>query len=301
MTPSDADSALAPPLPLRILIDQAMVELRRHFRRTYAAVAVPLAVAAALVPITQALFMGPLMSNPGEPRLELIIPGAIAFGLAILAVLVLTLGGFGALYVAAVDGVAGRPIEMGRAWRTMLSPAFGGTFLLAGLATVAGLVLCCVPGIYIGLLLALTVPVMVEERVHGTRAFGRSAELMRHNPSGQFGEHPMLKAFLISFVSALLGYAVSFAFQMPFAVLQQVLMMRSMHEGAKPDPGAMMQQMLWLQVPGQVMGMLVQVVVYMYTFLAFALLFFDLRRRREGGDIEAALGRLAGPAGPTRP
>lgn len=51
--------------------------------------------------------------------------------------------------------------------------------LLAGLATVLGLILCILPGIYLGVGFALAIPVLLTEDVHGGSALGRSRELVR--------------------------------------------------------------------------------------------------------------------------
>jgi len=238
-----------------------------------------------------------------NPDLARVLPGLVVFIAAGLVLGVVWMGGFGALFVASVDAVAGRPVSMGRAWATVFRPKVLGTSLLMFLASTAGMFMCCIPGVLVGLLFAVTLPVMVEEGVYGPAALGRSAELMRHNPGGDLGRHPMLKAFLIFFVTLLLSYAVGLLIQLPFMVAQQVIMVRTAGEGARPDPAALVGRLVWLQVPGQVAGMLVNVLVYLYTFMALSLLFFDLRRRREATDIESALvgiegGTAAPSAGP---
>jgi hypothetical protein len=51
---------------------------------------------------------------------------------------------------------------------------------------------------------------------------------------------------------------------------------------------------MWLNVPAQMLGALANAAVNLYVCFATVLLFFDLRRRREGEDIEAELNAVAG-------
>ncbi len=57
--------------------------------------------------------------------------------------------------------------------------------------------------------------------------------------------------------------------------------------------------MIWLQVPSNALGMAARVTVSLYLSFALGMLFLDLRRRREGADLEAAIAELASapPAG----
>jgi hypothetical protein len=50
--------------------------------------------------------------------------------------------------------------------------------VLVGLATVAGLILFIIPGIYVGVRLAVSIEVLVVEGRRGTQAMGRSWELV---------------------------------------------------------------------------------------------------------------------------
>ncbi len=59
----------------------------------------------------------------------------------------------------------------------------------------------------------------------------------------------------------------------------------------------MMDSLLWLQVPGAVLGSLAEVAVTLYLSFGLTLLYFDLRRRKEGDDLEAAVAALEARAG----
>ncbi len=69
-------------------------------------------------------------------------------------------------------------------------------------------------------------------------------------------------------------------------------MLRHVSAGAGGGPN--LTPLLWLQVPAQVLGSMSRVAVSLYVSFAIVLLFLDVRRRREGGDLEAALDALSG-------
>ena len=286
------------PLPLRILLDHAVGISRRHFRAIYPSVALPLVVAAAAFPVAQALLMGPMMT-PGEPpdaaRVAVL---AIAFGLALLAFMVVYALAYGAMYVAVVNAAAGRAVSMGDAWRTVARPPVWATMLLSWVAFLAGLMCCVLPGVYVGILFCLVMPVVVEEGLYGSSALRRSAALVSYNPQKSVASDPRAKAFLIVFVGTLMGYAVTFVLQLPFVVAQQVYMVRQAAGGQAPDPAAMMAAMTWFQVPSNVLGTLAQTAVQLYIAFGLALLYFDIRGRKEGFDLEAGIARLEGGAPP---
>jgi len=284
----------AAPLTLQNLLDDAVRRARGHFKEIYFPVAIPLAVLAALVPVVQLVAMRDFMSPGAMPTRPAQV--FLAFGPMAIVVLVMVVVwalSYAALQVAATDAVAGRPVSMASAWGRVVQPRYFGTQILSGLALLLGFCACLLPGIYLALLWGVIVPVMVEEGRFGREAMSRSAALLRHNPQGGLGNDPRLKVFLIMFVGMVLQYVASFIVQLPFVVVQQVLMFRSVSSGQRVDPGQMLAQMTWLNVPSQALGMLVQTAVQLYVAFGVALLFFDARARKEGTDLEAAIAGLA--------
>ena len=286
--------AIDQPLPFRLLLDEAVRLARQHFRRVYVPVALPLAAVAGLAALAQGLLMWAAASGRVPNNAALVIGGTVGFVVSMLGFLVVYLLSYAVLFAGAVEATAGRDVSMARAWRFVLRPAVLGTILLSTLAVTAGFACCFLPGIYLGLLLSLLVPVMVEEGLLGTDAMRRSAELTSYNPRRSLDTDPRLKAFVILFVGTLLGYAINMMIQLPVVAVQQYLMMREM-AGESPDPASVMAQMTWLQVPSQVLGMLVSAAVHLYMCFGLALLFMDVRRRKEGLDLEAAIAHLAEP------
>jgi len=291
----------AQPLPFRLLLDEAVRQTRHHFKPIYPAVAIPLALFSGLLPLAQWLMFRGL---PGEgetvPRPGEMFQGLAAFWLVMIVWMILYYVSYAVLLGAAVDAMAQKPIAMVRIWRSMLRPRTLGTLFLMGLATALGFSCCVLPGIYVGLLFSFTVPVMVDEGFFGTTALRRSADLARYNPQRAFDADPRLKVFVIVFVGFLLGYAISMLVQLPLIVVQQVMMAREIASGRRMDPAALMARMSLLQVPAQMLGMLTNTAVHLYVSFGLALLYVDVKRRREGSDLEAAVEQIVrshlGPA-----
>ena len=286
---------LAPALPFRQILDEAVRQTRRHFRRIYPAAAIPMALVAGAIPISQALFFRTALAQKGPPRgpeMARMFVGMGAFATVMLAFVVVSVLSYGAMFAAATDALAGREVSMARAWRAMVRPRVLGTQLLVLLAVMVGSFFCILPGLYLGLLLTFTIPVMIEESRFGPSALGRSSELARYNPQRQFDADPRLHVFVTFMVGTMLGYVVSLLVQLPFIVVQQIVVLRDVAGGQRPDPAQVMTRLAWLQVPTQMLGMLTNTAVYLYVCFGLALVFFDVRRRKEGVDLEVAVAAL---------
>ncbi|MET0553449.1 MAG: hypothetical protein ABW221_10465 [Vicinamibacteria bacterium] len=281
------------PLPFRLLIDEAMRLTRRHFRQMYLPVALPVALAQALVPVAQALIFGGGFFTAAPDPASMIAGMAGFFGLVFVTGAVWGLG-YGALLVAATEAQTDAGVSMARAWLTMVRPRVLGTSVLVALALLVGCALCLLPGVFVALAFSLVVPVMAAERIYGTTALARAVALVRQNPGGQFVTHPMLKVFLILVIGYVLSSVVGLVIQMPFVIAQQVIVFRSAAEGQTTDPMQLMTTMTLLQLPASVLNALATTVVQLYLSFALALFYFDLRRRQEGGDLESAIQEMAG-------
>lgn len=290
-------TGITEPIPFRILIDEAVKWTRRHFRAMYVPVAVPIAIANGLIPVAQALWFNQAMLGEASPDPARMIVGAVAmFGVALLAGLVWGVG-YGALLVGATDALQGTPVSMARGWLFMIRPRVFGTSLLVALCIVVGCVFCFFPGLFLALLFSLVLPVMAAENRYGMDAVTRSAQLLRHtSPEQGLSRSPLLKVFLIFFLGYLLSTAVGVAVQLPFIVAQQLMVFRAAAEGST-DPAAVMSTAMWLQVPGNMLNALVTTAVQLYMAFALVLFYFDLRRRQEGLDLEAAIRQMRGPEG----
>lgn len=283
----------AQPLPFRLLLDEAVRQARRHFRRIYPAVAIPLALLAGLLPLSQWLFFRALTTaGRSGPTPGAMMRGMAGFWLVMLVYMAVYWLGYLVLFASAVDALAQRPLSMGDAWVRMLRPRVFGTLLLSAVVTGLGFLACILPGIYLGLLLSLTLPVIVDDGLWGTAAMRRSAELTRYNPQRALDADPRFKVFVIVFLGTLLGYVIGTLVQLPMIVVQQVMMLRETAGGRHTDPTAMMTRLTWLQVPSQILGVLTSTAVHLYVCFGLALLYVDVKRRREGVDLEAAVAQL---------
>jgi hypothetical protein len=190
---------------------------------------------------------------------------------------------------AAVDVVAGRPVDLRRSWRFILRPRAIGTLLLAGLVIGVAAVCCFFPVFYVAPMLCLVLPAMVDEGRFGFAALARSTELTRYNPGRALIDNPITRAFLLFVFGWSLSALFSLPTQMPFVAVKMVLQFRNigLEQASRFDPGDPL--WLWLDVPGAVLGGLASAFAALFITMALALLFFDCRWRREGSDLEAAI------------
>ena len=284
-------------MPFARLLDQAVRLARQHFRTIYPAVALPIVPLYALVAVVQNLWMGSLGSALGgsEPDLDQAF-GMMGMGCGLLLVALLTgiiLGlGVSAMTVGATTAAAARPVDMRWSWRFVVRPAVLGTQLLAGLAIVGAMLACCVPALYVAPILALVTPVMVQEGVYGGTAISRSASLVTWDPQGRPLGPSFWRVLGVFVTGTALSIAVTFVLQMPFTIARTVLVTRE----ALEDPARQFSSgWNWLQVPEYVLGTMGTLAVYLFTSFALALLYFDLRARKEAPDLQAAVDAMTAP------
>lgn len=289
------------PIPFRILLDEAWKQAKRHFRVLYWPVAVPLALCQVAIVVVNAQWTSGLLARVEEdPR------AILTFYLWLLPLLFLLMVVFSVAYgvigSVATDAVAGREPRLKERLLFTLRPRALFTLWGAGFLTFLGILCCVVPGLYLALIWGLVVPVMAEEGLFLSDAFGRSRALAHYNPQGRLASSPMVKLFVLLIVGYMLSTAVSLVVQGPFLIAQQVLMFRDLASGADPMAAVSSPTFQLLQVPGAFLGSLAQTAVMIYLAFGIALLYFDVRGRREAFDLEAAMdaietGRPAGEPG----
>jgi hypothetical protein len=170
------DTALPRPMGIGEILSTALQLYRRHWRTllTIAAVVV--------VPITLLQYLvGDLVRTQGEStrngvvetaRWSVGIAGLVAALAGILMYLILT----GAITRAVAAEVAGQDPSVEQSYRFGFH-RLGSVLLvsvLVGLATIGGLILFIIPGIYIGFRLCVSIEALVVEGRRGTEAMGRS-------------------------------------------------------------------------------------------------------------------------------
>jgi hypothetical protein len=203
-------AALPRPLGIGEILSTAFQLYRRHWRTLFAIAAV------VVVPLTllQYLF-GYLVRTQGETTRNGVVETAtwavgIAGLLAALAGILMYLVLTGAITRAVAAEVAGEDPSLEQSYRFGFH-RLGSVLLvsvLVGLATLGGLILFVIPGIYIGVRLCVSIEALVVEGRRGTEAMGRSWGLV--------GGH-WWHAFFTLLVAALLTGVVNAVITAPFS------------------------------------------------------------------------------------
>jgi len=204
--------------------------------------------------------------------LELAPYSPIVAVLAIVCLYLPMVVAYGAIVKALADRYIGKEATIAGSWRYVLRRLlpFLLTSLMAWLAIVVGFILLCVPGIIAAFWMFFVASVMiVEDRYYGS-AFRRSRELA----AGQWR-----RILNIAGLVVLLSMGVSLVAQMIEAIPQALLNASAgpAGAGAAPLPVALLQGLLLARV---------QTVVAPVTALLSVLLYFDVRVRKEGYDVE---------------
>jgi hypothetical protein len=284
------------PLPFRVLLDEALRQARRHFRAIYPGVAIPVTVLATAVATAQAVWFSRLKEDLGSLKTPFLDPGYL--GLLFIYGLLMMIA-YNTMQVAAIAAVAGRPIDLRRAWRFTVQGRVFWTLILWYAITLASLVCCCLPTLVVGPLLVLVPAVMADEGRFGVQAVSRSSQLTWHFPRDRWWESPLVKAFLLLLVGVILAYLTALIVSLPFQVPMYIDMFRKAAAGEDIAQG--MSTWVWLQVPAQFLSSLASTAVYLYVCFGVALLFYDIRGRREGSDLRAAIDSAFPAAGPPPP
>jgi hypothetical protein len=174
------EAALPRPMGIGEILGTAFQLYRRHWRTLLAIAAV------VVVPLTLLQYLlGDLVRTQGETTRNGVVETAtwsvgIAGLLAALAGILMYLVLTGAITRAVAAEVAGEDPSVEQSYRFGFH-RLGSVLLvsvLVGLATIGGLILFVIPGIWIGVRLAVSVEALVVEGRRGTQAMGRSWELV---------------------------------------------------------------------------------------------------------------------------
>jgi hypothetical protein len=276
------------PMPILLLLDEGLRLARAHLRAIFPAVALPVAVIATLAGVAQAVDVQSLFKG-GTPSPFMFWTPQVLLGAVLL--LLLSIVAYVAGQVAALDALAGRPVDMRRAWRLALRPSVWGTLLLSFLLILISFLFCVLPVFFVAPLLAFAVPVMVEEGRFGPGALTRSAELALFNPSRQWLEHPIVKVLLLMVVSTLISYVAGLLVALPFQLPMFIDLFRKVLAGDQDITGVM-SRWIWLQIPAQFLSSLARTAIYIYTAFGMALIYADVRGRKEGTDLRPEIDAL---------
>jgi hypothetical protein len=283
------------PLPLPELLD----ELFRLYRR-YFSLIVGVALVVALPGLIWQLVTGNYKASSSLSNLFTTTPGTTTptfsstqlsnlstdYGLALLGGLILLPFSVGAVYRAVTDVVLGRATTIGSVLRETLSRywllfGFIALFFVLILAWVIalfiGLVLLVLPGlavlcfgVFLGIRWSMSLAAMMAENIGPIQGFSRSWNLVK----GQWW-----RTFGILLVVGILQSIISFALAALFAIV-----------AAAATTGGVR---LAVQAIGST---LLSTLVSPITTIAVVLLYFDLRVRKEGLDLDQLAQQSSGPA-----
>lgn len=196
-----------------------------------------------------------------------------------LATYVLTLGVTAASQGATVIAVSHvhleRPITIAESFAGIRGRIFSLAMIMIGygIAVGIGFLLLIIPGIILGLMWALTIPVAVLEDTGLRDSVNRSAELTK----GSRG-----RVFVIYVLFLVLLYALYFAWMVP------VVVGIGLEARAHHSPGAP----LWSQIAIPVGTFLSQCLAGPLMTIGFSLLYYDQRVRKEAFDLQHMMATL---------
>lgn len=273
------------PLSLGEVLDRTFTLYRSHFWLFVGIMALPQLILLAVNLLQVGIAGLGRTTTPQNPPVAVATPGAGTI-LGVLLVFVVAAVGFVAVYVlaqaATVFAVSeiylGRPASIrqaygrvrGKVWRLIA------LVLMIGLAAFAGLLLLIIPGILVWLSTALAVPAAVLEDRTARGALGRSVELTKGNRG---------RIFLVWLLFFILQWLAIVVFAFPFAIAQEIFSRQ----------GQPSQVLLALS---QVGSSLAAVLVGPLATIAFSLLYYDVRIRKEAFDLQVMMSSL-GPATPS--
>ena len=270
------------PLGVPEIIDAAFKLMRRHSRTLFtiaAVVLLPLGIVEyflslfieSAIPTTPQLI--PETAPPDvvlDALLEdlgpLLLAGLLSGLLSALAQAVVQLG--------SVEAIAEVYLDREPNWRTSLGaglkrlPAGIGVFLIAVVPLTVGFLLCGLPGIWLAVMWSMTVPVIAVEKLGPSASLGRSWRLVKSRFWPVLGV--LALSFLISLViQSVFSFAITAAFLFSGTVSLEIQAL---------------------------VNTVSRILVTPFTASVFAVLYFDLRVRQEGFDLERMAAAIGQPA-----
>jgi len=287
---------------LLALLDEAVTLARAFVGRLFLGVALPPALAAGLMAVLPVFMMRDFMGGVPQSDGDFLNFFGGFFLTFLLFLVYMTLMGMAssAVFAGAASELHGEKIGPLSAWRWVLKPRILGTLALMGILVSIGSVFCLLPGIYLMVIWAVTVPIMLWEDRRGLDALSRSRQLVVYGPDNPLFSPGMGWVLLVGITVAVLHYGVSMAVQLPLSLIQQVFVVRHIMGQAQTqmpaNPMALFPAWFFVvQAISAVLSSLAQILVMFFSASAFNLLYLRLKGRCEGHDLISALDRLGVP------
>jgi len=247
------------PMTVGQILDRTFRLWRANFVRYIAMVAVVLVPLRIVQFFWQTALIG--AANARDPSLAVPIIGAIV--VIILAVVGQNLSR-AALMKSISESYLGGEATVGQSYRAIL-PRLGGVILasvMVGLVVGLGFLLLVVPGIIFSLWYALTIPVLILEGSKAGASMGRSRALV----SGNLG-----KVFVLALVVFLITWIIGAAFGLI---------------GRQVGLAVSGQSVRLLTFVSSLFSLVSEILTVPISAAAYILLYYDLRIRKEGFDLE---------------
>jgi hypothetical protein len=275
------------------LLDDAVVLARRRPFSVVWRIGAPLAaVNAGWAAITAWLTTG--VYSTGDPTLLFGALGAMFAALPVFFVAQMV--AYSTLAAAATSRALGEEMGLARSLRFVFRLRTLGTLALAAFLLVGSLFLLVFPFFVVSALLSFLYPVMIDEQRAGMDAVSRSSSLVWRNPRGLLQTWPLLLVMAIHTVFFAISTGLSLAVQAPFQVVQQLVTFRQALGGEAADPTELV-GMMWLQVPLGIVSTFTSLLAAWYLFHCLAVVFRDVRERREATTLARRLEGWAATGG----
>jgi hypothetical protein len=199
-----------------------------------------------------------------EPNPAAIILGGIVMLVGGISALLGNMLCQGALTKSVSEIYLGHEITVGQAYKFVLPKLLTliGAGFLVGLIVWLGFIMCIVPGVIFGLWFALTTPSIIVENLRATKGMSRSKALA----SGNLG-----KIFCVGFLVILITWAISIPLSWAGVILGGLLFAKNY---------------LLFSFINQLFSLVGQILAIPIGAAAFILLYYDLRIRKEGFDLQ---------------
>jgi hypothetical protein len=264
------------PLSTGELLDRTFSLYRSHFGLFVGIFALPhLAVLAFQ-------FIGVAVQSPGTQISNLFMNFFWGLGAIVLTVIV-SAASQAATVVAVSQVHLDRPASVTDSFSRVKSQIAGviGLSMLVGLAVGVGVLFLIVPGVILALMWSLAVPVKILENKGATDSMSRSSDLTK----GDWG-----RIFVIWFLFIVLNIGVSWLLQWPILIAA----------GVGSRAGLQRTTAVW-QVASQTATFVSECLVGPLATIAFSLVYYDERVRKEAFDLQLMMTTIDSPALPSSP
>lgn len=265
------------PLSTGELLDRTFSLYRSHFGLFVGIFALPHLIVFAFQCV------GVSLQNPANPVATAFLTMTWGLGVIVLTGLV-SAASQAATVVAVSDVHLDRPASVGDSFSRVKGQILGviGMSMLVGLGVGAGLIALIVPGILLALMWSLAVPVKILENKGATDSMSRSSDLTK----GDRG-----RIFVVWLLFIVLSVGISMLVQLPIEVAAGVSSARGGMRGVSAG---------W-QVASAAAAFVSQSLVGPLATIAFSLIYYDERVRKEAFDLQLMMTTIDAAALPGSP